>query len=83
MKKSILLCASIFLLNTVLIGQTDSELETVYAVGGDGTNVNWTTIKNESDPEGPGYFYSDCSQGVTPLKASSTLAAQGSKNYKI
>jgi hypothetical protein len=61
------------------------ELPVVKAIGGDGTNVNWAAIKiaEESDPDGPGYFYQDCAQGVQPVKASSTLADQGGKSYGI
>ena len=60
------------------------QLPTVYAKGGSGTNVDWPKIKQEyNDEEGPGYFYSDCSQGVEPLKASSTLTSQGTKSYGV
>jgi hypothetical protein len=61
------------------------SLKTIYAVGGDGTNVNWPAIKieEEKDSEGPGFFYNDCSEGVTISKASSTLTSQGSKSYGI
>jgi hypothetical protein len=61
------------------------NLKTIYARGGDGRNVNWPAIKiqEEKDKEGPGFFYNPCSQGIETKRASSTLAAQGSKSYSI
>lgn len=60
------------------------QLPTVYAKGGNGKYVDWGKIKQEyNDIDGPGYFYSDCSEGVKPLKASSTLSSQGTKSYSI
>jgi hypothetical protein len=62
---------------------------TVKAICGEGTYVNWPEIKtiyeeNEmSEGEGPGFFYNDCDQGISPLRASSTLANQGKFNYNI
>ncbi len=65
--------------------QQDSSLPTVRAIGGEGTNVNWPAIKieEEKDRDGPGFFYRDCSQGVEVVRASSTLAGQGTKSYGI
>lgn len=60
-----------------------AQLPVIRAVGGAGKNVNWPLEKKNEDPEGPGYFYNDCAQGVKPIKASSTLAAQGNKNYQV
>lgn len=62
-----------------------TALPTVKAKGGGGKNVDWPKIQKEedSDKTGPGFFYRDCSQGVTPLVASSTLPAQGTKKYDI
>lgn len=45
--------------------------------------VNWKLEEANEDKEGPGYFYNDCSQGVEPVSASSTLASQGKYNYGI
>lgn len=60
------------------------QLPTVHAKGGIGTNVDWPKIQQEYNvEEGPGYFYNDCSQGVEPLKASSTLTGQGTKSYGV
>jgi len=62
-----------------------AQLPVIKAYGGDGRNVNWSEIKRQedADPDGPGFFYNDCSQGITGKKASSTLAPQGSKSYGI
>lgn len=60
-----------------------SQLPVIQSVGGDGRNVNWGLQKKTADPEGPGYFYHDCDQGVEPTKASSTLPNQGAYNYRI
>jgi len=62
-----------------------AQLPVVKAKGGDGTNVNWAEIKEkeEAQEDGPGFFYNDCSQGVSPEHASSTLKSQGTKNYSI
>ncbi len=60
-----------------------SQIPTIRAIGGEGTAVNWPQLKQSEDPEGPGYFYNDCSQGVEPIGASSTLAPQGSKSYGV
>ena len=60
-----------------------AQLPVIKAVGGAGKNINWPQEKKNADPDGPGYFYNDCAQGVKPTKASSTLAAQGNKNYNV
>lgn len=60
-----------------------AQLPVIRAVGGAGKNVNWPQEKKDADPDGPGYFSNDCSQGVKPTKASSTLAGQGNKNYGV
>jgi hypothetical protein len=61
------------------------ELPTIFAVGGEGTNVNWALIKAEADkdPEGPGFFYQDCSEGLDAINASSVLPPQGVKSYSM
>ena len=61
------------------------NIKTIYASGGDGQNVNWPAIKieQEKDKDGPGFFYMDCNQGCTPLRASSTLPGQGAKSYSV
>jgi len=64
------------------------ELPTVKATGGEGTAIDWPRIKSVADsmdPEdaGAGFFYDDCAQGVGPDTASSTLAPQGGKNYRL
>ena len=61
------------------------NIQTIYARGGDGRNVNWPAIKieEEKDKDGPGFFYMGCSQGCTPLRASSTLPGQGAKSYSV
>lgn len=63
--------------------QQDSNLPTVRAIGGGGTNINWPAIKIEDDKDGPGFFYNDCSQSVEVVRASSTLTGQGTKSYGI
>jgi hypothetical protein len=62
-----------------------AQLPVVYAVGGGGTDINWAQIKaeEEADEYGPGFFYHDCAQGCRPIKASSVLSPQGSKDYGI
>lgn len=64
-----------------------AQIPTVKAIGGDGRNISWAKeqqkYQNEIGNNGPGYFYCDCCQGVTPIKASSTLKGQGTKNYSI
>jgi len=61
------------------------ELPVITAIGGGGKNIDWPSIKAEedADPEGPGFFYRDCAQGVKATNASSTLAAQGAKSYNV
>ncbi|MDQ3111168.1 MAG: hypothetical protein M3R17_14850 [Bacteroidota bacterium] len=59
------------------------NLPTVKAIGGDGTKIDWVAREKAEDKDGPGYFYSDCAQGTRPLKASSTLTGQGTKNYAL
>jgi hypothetical protein len=63
----------------------NAKLPVIKAIGGEGQNVDWPAIKHQDDSIGdsPGYFYNDCSQGDHPLSASSTLAAQGQKNYSV
>ena len=66
-----------------------SQIPTIKAIGGEGRNVNWPKIKADTERDekanggGPGFFYSDCDQGVKPQMASSTLANQGKYNYNI
>lgn len=66
-----------------------SQTPTIYSVCGEGKNVNWPKIKIEIEKEekaqggGPGFFYNNCDQGVTPIRASSTLPNQGKYNYAI
>lgn len=71
----------------VVISQLNlsAQLPVVTAIGGEGTNIDWPSIKvyEDTSSEGPGFFYNDCAQGVNPVKASSTLAAQGGKSYGI
>ncbi len=66
---------------------TAQELPVVKAIGGGGTKVDWVALEKadlaENGNDGPGYFYSDCSQGTHVLAASSTLAGQGAKNYSL
>jgi hypothetical protein len=61
------------------------NIQTIYARGGDGRNVNWPAIKikEEKDKDGPGFFYMPCGQGCSPLRASSTLPGQGAKTYSV
>lgn len=80
MKKQTFTAVSVLLLCNCLVAQ----LPIVTAVGGDGRNVNWPAIKlAEENDDGPGFFYFDCADAVGPLKASSTLASQGGKSYKV
>ena len=58
-----------------------AQLRTIYAIAGDGLNVDWAAIKRNSTEEG--YFYNPCDQGVQPFQASSTLKPQGSKSYYV
>ena len=48
--------------------------------------VDWKAVEKqymkETQGQGPGYFYNDCSQGVEVVNASSTLPNQGVFNYK-
>ena len=82
--RTTLLYVLIFLLNVGVNGQPESNLETVVAEGGDGQNIHWQKIKDAIDPDDElGFFYNDCAQGVTPIRASSTLLTQGSKNYEV
>jgi hypothetical protein len=75
--------ALIFLISFFLFTKSNAQLPIVKAVGGEGRNVNWPLIKKNTDPNGPGFFYFDCDQGVIPIKASSTLASQGNFNYRL
>ncbi len=72
----------VFLAATVSFAQ---NLPTIQATGGEGQNVDWPQIQKQEDgdKDGPGFFYRDCSQGVTAVSASSTLKAQGSKTYGV
>jgi len=83
MKTTILIVLTV--VSVKVNAQQSTSLKTIYAVGGDGTNINWPAIKveEEKDSEGPGFFYNDCSQGITVTKASSTLTSQGTKSYGI
>ncbi len=58
-------------------------MPTVKASGGGRQDIDWPAIQKEEDAEedGPGFFYSDCSQGVDVVSASSELKPQGTKNY--
>jgi len=79
MKKILSLLISCFLLTTL-----NAQLPIVKAVGGKGKQIDWASIKaKEEAKDGPGFFYNNCAQGVRPMKASSTLSSQGSKNYSI
>ncbi len=64
-----------------------AQLPVIYAQGGDGKNINWESIKEQIEKnaeEGDvGFFYNDCLMDFTVTKASSVLAAQGKKNYKV
>jgi hypothetical protein len=66
-----------------------SQIPTIQAVCGEGQNIDWAKIKEETERKeleeggGPGFFYYDCDQGVNPFKASSTLINQGRYNYGI
>jgi len=61
------------------------NIQTIYARGGNGRNVNWPAIKiqEEKDKDGPGFFYMVCFQGCVPQRASSTLPGQGTKSYSV
>ncbi len=64
--------------------QNNDKIPTIKATGGQGKNVNWPAIKAEAEKnDGPEFFYNGCEQGVTPLRASSTLAGQGAKSYGV
>ncbi len=84
MKTLVILC-SFLIIKFGIFGQTTPTLKTIKAKGGEGQNVNWQKIKieEEREPDGPGFFYNGCSEGITPVKASSTLLSQGANNYKI
>lgn len=60
-----------------------AQLPVVQAIGGEGTKIDWASIKKqeEANSDGPGFFYSPCSQGLSPEHTSSTLKGQGSKVY--
>lgn len=68
---------------------TYAQLPVVQSYGGEGKYVNWPKIKadvemrEKAEGGGPGFFYNDCDQGLTPLRASSTLANQGRVNYNV
>jgi hypothetical protein len=64
-----------------------AQLPTIYAKGGEGTNIDWETMikmhdKNAEEGDLP-LFYNDCLREFTVTKASSVLAAQGKKNYQV
>ncbi len=62
----------------------EDNLKIIYAVGGEGQNINWPVIKKETEnDDSPEFFYNDCEQGVESGKASSSLAAQGKNSYTI
>ena len=54
-----------------------AQLPVIRAVGGAGKNVNWPQEKKNADPDGPGYFSNDCSQGVSLLKHLQHLLDKG------
>lgn len=58
------------------------DIPIVTAVGGQGTAVDWDAIEKDTDPDGPGFFYGDCTQSINELGASSTLSPQGKNNYE-
>lgn len=62
-----------------------AQLTVITAIGGGGRNVDWLKekVNAEKETDGPGFFYSDCAQGVKPQRASSTLTGQGQKSYGI
>lgn len=68
---------------TLMAVAANAQLPIVMATGGSDKPMNWPQIQKEADAdkEGPGFFYSDCSQGVGDPRASSSLSAQGVKNY--
>jgi hypothetical protein len=75
------------LIFTIIVGLipiiTFSQIPTVFAICGEGQDVNWPEIKAEAEKLNDPYFYNDCDQGVKPLRASSTLSKQGKKSFGI
>ncbi|MFT5780001.1 MAG: hypothetical protein ACI837_002962 [Crocinitomicaceae bacterium] len=71
----------IFLSTFILASTAMAQLSEVTAYGTDDKYVDWAQEEANQDPDGPGYFYHDCAQGVQALSASSTLAPQGKFNY--
>lgn len=69
----------------IYTAQLSAQLRVVTATAGEGRNVDWASIKKKenSEVDGPGFFYNPCSQGVIMKKASSTLAPQGKYSYGI
>lgn len=82
--KSTTIIATLFLIVLSGYGQ---ELATVHAVSSGEKIIDWTKEKQnyekEYDDDAPEFFYNDCAQGVTPVKASSELTAQGDKSYAL
>lgn len=76
--------ASLLVCMTAIVSFSQT-LPTVQATGGEGQNIDWPQIQKEEDgdKDGPGFFYRDCAQGVEVVGASSTLKAQGAKNYSV
>ncbi len=72
---------SCFLWFIISIQHVFSQISLIKAKGGEGRNIDWPAIKKQEDKEGPGFFYNDCDQSLEPVRASSTLPDQGSKNY--
>ena len=71
------------------VQSTLTQLQIVYASGGEGRNKNFKQEYQEyisefgSDGDGPGFISGDCSQGINPKRASSVLSPQGKKGYNI
>ncbi len=73
--------------STVIFSHSFSfaQYPTIWAKGGGEKNVNWNIVLKNQNPDEPGNYACNgpCSQSVEVLKASSTLAPQGNKNYSI
>lgn len=67
----------------IYIIEINAQLPVVQAKGGSGVSIDWRTKKEEKKSNELGFFHNPCSQGTTPLHASSTLKSQGSKTYKL
>ena len=78
MKKILILL--IFITSTLVC-----QIPTINAIGGGGKNINWETIKKEKlkDINGPDFFYFDCGESVSAIRASSTLAPSGNTKYNV